>query len=302
MAAAILFITACGSPGYDATNTTANSILIFGAVDQVNTSLSTQSCTAALAQIQPLYDSINTNNQIRLATAASYGCAAKVNIFQMLSDLSKASDLGGSGLWKYLVTEFPSVSSPDDKIPTAAGLGTDAAMSAVRPGTLFVPAVEVNASSKNPGSLIYTDRVGDANSYITFLSMSLMGSLLYRNGVPDATTHVKTVPLPWITAATTVGDGCAFASGLLNFFDGLGSITSSSPSSVRGAYQTITSYLLSGVDTACALGCAVVCAGASSCTTCPATLRSRASCTGLTTDVNSCAAAGLAKFVNSSWI
>jgi hypothetical protein len=297
-----LILSACGSPGYDSTNTIANSILIFGTVEQVNVSLSTQSCNAALAQILPLYDSINTNNDIRLATAASYGCTAKVNIFKILSDMTKSSDLGGSGLWKFLSSEFPSVASPDDKIPTAAGLGIDAAMAAVPPGTLIVPANAINATGKNPGSMLMGDRITNANSYITFLSMSLMGSLLYRDGKPLASTQIKTVPLPWQTAATAVGNGCAFASALLNFFDGLDAITGASPATVQASYRVISSFLTAGVNTACGLGCSLICGGASTCTSCPATLRDRNSCTGLTTDANSCAAAGLAAFVSSSWI
>jgi hypothetical protein len=297
-----LTISACGSPGYDATNTTGNSILLSGSVDQVNVYLSDGDCGAALAKIKPLYDSINTNNEIRLATAASYGCTAKVNVFQILSDLSKASDLGGSGLWKFLSREFASVANPDDKIPTAAGLGTDAAFSAVNPGTLFVPAAEVNASTKNPGTLIFEDRLSDANSYLTFLSMSLMGSLLSRAGAPDALTHVKTVSLPWVTAATAAGDSCAFASGLLNFFDGLDSISRSSPASVKSSYHTISNFLTQAVDAACAVGCTFICANVTPCSSCPLTLRDRTSCTGVSTDVNSCAAAGIAVFVNGSWI
>ncbi|MEO5969584.1 MAG: hypothetical protein ABIQ95_06625 [Bdellovibrionia bacterium] len=298
----LLVLSACGSPGYDSTNTIANSMLIFGTVEQVNVSLSSQACNAALAQILPLYDSVNTNNQIRLATAASYGCAAKVNIFQVLSDMTKASNLGGSGLWKFLAGEFPSVASPDDKMPTAAGLGTDAAMAAVGDGTLIVPTVKINATSHNPGSLILGDRITDANSYITFLSMSLMGSLLYRDGRPNATTLVKTVPLPWQTAPTAVGNGCAFAAALLNFFDGLDAITGASPATIQASYKVISSFLTTGVNTACGLGCSLICGGASTCTSCPTTLRDRNSCTGLTTDANSCAAAGLAAFVSSSWI
>ncbi len=293
---------ACGSPGYDSTNTIANSILISGAVDQVNVSLSSQACNAALAGIQPLFDSVNTNNQIRMAMAASYGCSAKVNIFQIVSDLSRAPDLGGSGLWKFFSTEFSSVASPDDKVPTAAGLGIDAAMAAVYSGSIFVPTLEINSTTHNPGSLLYTDRVGDANSYIAFLSMALIGSVLSRGGLPDPVTHVKTVPLPWQSADLTVGDGCGLASGLLNFFDGIDSISRASPASIRTSYVTISTFLSGAMDVACGLGCSFFCADASLCTVCPPTLRDRNSCTGSFTDPNSCAAAGIAAFVSGSWI
>jgi hypothetical protein len=297
-----LFLIACGSPGYDSTNTVANSILINGYVDEVNADLSNKSCTTALSVIYPLYNSSNTTNDVRMATAASYGCSATVDVFQIISDLTSASNLNGSGLWKFLVKEFPSKSSPDDKIPTTAAYGIDAVMSAIKTGTTIVSADEINSTTHNPGSILLTDRIQDANSYLTFLAMAQMGSLLYRNGVPNTSTYVKTVSLPWLTAATVKGDGCAFTSGLLNLIDGLDSIVSYVPSSSKSSFQSIISYLSSSTDAACAVGCTVICAGSVSCSRCPTTLRNRNSCTGLTTDVNSCAAAGLAYFVNESWI
>lgn len=300
--ALVPILGSCGSPGYDSTQTIANSILISGTVEQVNVSLSKQACYAALTDIEPLFNSVNTNNQIRMAMAASYGCSAKVNIFQIISDLARGTNLGGSGLWKFFATEFSSVASPDDKVPTAAGLGIDAAMAAVYSGAILVPGLEINSTTHNPGSLLYTDRIGDANSYITFLSMALIGSLLSRGGLPDPVTHVKTVPLPWQSANLTEGDGCALASGLLNFFDGIDAISRASPANIRPTYVTISTFLSGAMDVACGLGCSFFCADASLCTACPPTLRDRNSCTGSFTDPNSCAAAGIAAFVSGTWI
>jgi hypothetical protein len=212
----LLFLASCGSPGYDSTHTIANSIEIAGSLDLVNVALSSNDCTTARAAIFPLYSSVNSENDIRLAMAATYGCSAGINVFGVISDLTKAQDLGGSGLWKFLVTEFPSTASPDDKKPDTTGLGTDALMAALKPGVIVVSTSQVNWTSDNPGSIDLNDRVEDANSYLTFMAMAQMGALLSRDGAPDATTHVKTVNLPWTTPATVVGDGCSFVSGLLN--------------------------------------------------------------------------------------
>ncbi len=270
-------------------------------IDAVNIALSGQGCTTALTAILPLYNSVNTDNAIRLSTAASYGCAARVNLLDILGDLvSFQGDLAGSGFWEFLVQEFPSTVSPiDDKIPQAAESATDAIMATLNPATILVPAFTINSTSNNPGSLEVNDRTSDANSFLTFASMSLMGSLLYRNGNPLANNH-KGNALPWTSADLMQGDGCALASGVLNFNDGLNSIAAAAPSSIAIIYQKIQTLFATGLDLACQVGC-TVCGGSVSCTSCPTTLRSRASCTGVNTDVNSCAAAGIINFINDSW-
>lgn len=172
-------------------------------------------------------------------------------------------------------------------------------MAIVNPATILVPADTVNSTSNNPGSLLYTDRTTDANSYLLFMSMSLMGSLQNRYGSPSANYH-KSTSLPWTTAPNTLGDGCAFASALLNYKDAITAVSTESSASIAAVYTKIGTFLSLSVDTACSAGC-TLCGGSVSCTSCPFSLRDRASCTGLVTDVNSCAAAGIAIFVNSSW-
>ncbi|MFZ9596353.1 MAG: hypothetical protein ACO3A2_09780 [Bdellovibrionia bacterium] len=291
-------ILGCSSPSYDTSTTVANSLKISNSIAIVNQSLSSGNCAAALAEISPLYTSVSTNNDIRFATANTYACSAGVNIMQIFSDLISFGDLSGSMFWKFLVQEFPSVASPDDKKPLSAELGMDALFAMTRSGIIIGTSDQVNASGRNPGSILVTDRTNQANSYLTFLSMALMGSLLDRYGAPDA-SHVKTSNLPWTTPAATVGDGCSFVSGLLNFYDSLPYILgASSSTSVQSAYQSIDSFLSLGLDTACSAGCTLC---GLSCTSCPRTLRNRDSCTGQNSDANSCAAAGVTAFVNAGW-
>lgn len=249
--------------------------------------------------ILPFYNSVNTDNDIRLATAQTYGCFANVDIFSILQGLLTAGGLSGSGFWEFLVTQFPSSNSPsDDKRPQAAEYGLDAAMSAVKYGTFFTTAYEINSNTDNVGSILVNDRIDDANAYITFLSMALMGALMNRNGFP-LSNHHKGAALPWTTADLMPGEGCAFASAVLNFKDSIQFISSVSPSNLQSAYSAILS-LLSNLDTACQIACFTNCGGMS-CSGCPTALRNRDSCTGLTTDQNSCAGTGIISSVNSTW-
>jgi hypothetical protein len=224
--------------------------------------LNSLNCTGAYGAIYPLYNSTNSNNNVRLAMAATYGCYATVDLLQIISDLeASGGDLGGSAFWQFLVTEFPSVASPtDDKIPQSAEYGTDAAQAIIVPGVIVNSTDLIHTTSNNPGSLLYTDRENDANTYLTFISIALMGSLLNRYGAPTSNHH-KSVNLPWTTAAATPGDGCAFASGLLNFYDGLTLLESSSTGSAKTAYSSIQSYLMGALATACSQGCTACGAG-----------------------------------------
>ena len=291
-------LSGCSGPGYDFTGTTANSLLVQGAVDSANIALSHMDCGTAYGAVYSLYDSTNTNNDVRSAMAATYGCFATVNVLNIVEDmLNFAGNLGGAGFWSFLAQEFPS--SANDKIPQSAEYGTDALMSVLNPATILVPADVINSTSNNPGSVLYTDRTGASNSLLVFISMSLMGSLENRYGLPSP-NYDKSQPLPWTSATETQGDGCAFASGLLNFMDGINFISTNASQNVAAIYSKIQTFLDTSINAACQIGC-LICGGSVSCTTCPLTLRSRASCTGLSTDVNSCAASGIATFVNSSW-
>jgi hypothetical protein len=292
---------ACTGAGYSTSEgTVANTLEKQAAIAAVNLALSTSDCTTALTRILPLYNSTNTDNDIRNATAAAYGCQANINFFKLLGDFTSfGGDFSGSGFWEFMTYEFPSTSSPDDRRPIAAEYGIDALFSILNPGTILIPSLTVNSSTDNPGSMLVDDRSSDSNAYLTFMSMALMGSLQSRYGLPGS-DHKQTVALPWSVSTNTKGDGCAFVSGLLNFYDGLTYIQQSAPSNIASIYSEIATLLNGGLSAACQAGC-MLCGGSVSCTECPTTLRDRSSCTGLATDVNSCAAAGVINFVNTSW-
>lgn len=272
-------------------------------LEAVNAYLTVQNCDAALTQVLPVYGSPNTDNPFRMATSKSYGCVANISFFKVLGDLvSFSGNLGGSGLWEFMAQEFPSTLTPiEDKVLIAAERSLDAAMSAVKPGLILVPSMTVSPNTFNPISLSVDDRITDANSFLTIVGMALMGSLLNRYGEPLPNFH-KTQALPWTTATTVTADGCAFASGLLNFYDGLQAVIASAPASVASRFGTIQTLLGTVITAGCTTACLFTsgCA-ADKCTGCPLSLRHRDSCRFLVTDVNSCAAAGLTFTVNSSW-
>ena len=295
----LIILLGCSEAGFDSAGN-ANALQKQYVLDAVNIALSTGDCATALAKVYPIYNSSVSDTDIRLATAASYGCSAGISVFTVIDNLiSFPEPLGGPGFWDFLVFQFPSVSSPDDKKPTAALLGLNALFSTINPGTILASPYLVNSGTVNPGSLLTADRTSDANTYLMFMGMSLMGTLMNRYGSPSANHH-KGNPVPWTTPATAKGDGCRFASGLLNFYDGITYIGNNAPSQVQSIYNSITSFLSSSLDQACALGCTLN--GCNSvCSNCPTTLRYGENCTGVNTDANSCAAAGLATFLNSSW-
>jgi hypothetical protein len=283
-------------------STPGDSINKSGVIDSVNRSLSIQDCGSALQQIQPVYQSSQSDNDIRIATASVYGCFAGIQVLPLIQDLIDfPGDIGGSGIWEFLAKEFPSTTTPsDDKKPQAAMNGLDALFAALKPGIVLIPSTLVNSGTSNPGSILATDRIDDSNSYLPFMSMALIGTLQNRYGKSDSSYH-QTVDLPWTTADQTKGDGCAFASALLSLQDGIKFVSASAPSNVATTYGKINTFLSTALDAACNVGCTIICGGSVTCTTCPTNLRDRNSCTGTNTDANSCATAGIIKFVNTSW-
>jgi hypothetical protein len=298
-------------------------------LDRVDAALTTGDCATAVAAIDPLYNSAQSDNEIRLKAASAYGCNANINFFKVTTDLvAKGPDnLLGEKLWRTLTELFPSATGYDYVVE--GGLyAMDALQSALVPGAMILPAYQVNPGGYNVGSVFTTDRVIDANLYMIYVSMASVGGLLSRFGSPNTTTYIKTAALPWTTYSqlTSSSDGCAVASSVLNLLDSMDAARVVISGSLSGSFGAATSLLMSVFDHACSLGClgwtnddqdplilpdgqAVGtgepdwtpsgCAGANiTCTGCPWELRNRASCTGLKDQVT-CAAAGIVNFMNS---
>ena len=271
------------------------------AVETAQRALSRRDCAEAYETIAPIYNSTASNNAVRLAMATTYACMAGVNLFELLSDLAVFGvSLEGSGLWQFLTQEFPSTRIPNDAKPTAALHSIQALWGMLNPGTVVQPTALVQSDSFNPGSLNSMDRLKDANLLLVFSSMALLGTLGNQYGSPNH-YHQRTVDLPWGTPSSIPGDACAFGAALMNFVDGLEAAANLLPAPYGTTFESVQSFVGGATDAACAYGCSISCGGAVSCDACPMNLRDPSRCTGLMTDLNTCAVLGVVNFANRSW-
>lgn len=276
--------------------------------DRATLALSSSDCQTALAYTSALYDSDDSDNDVRMLVSAAYGCYSGVNIFSALGKMMEnASALSGAGFWGLLTGMYPSVKT--DRIVEAAMFGMDAAMAALKTGQVLVPFDLINTTTKNPGSINILDRIDNANVFIFFLSMAVIGGTQNRWGAPNS-AYLKTQNLPWTTAATMDGEGCAYASSILNFVDTIGGFANAVGGPVKDSLLQVQSLFQQGIYLACDLGCQNLpigggwvpsgCTVTTACASCPRGLRDRQRCTGQTDDQVSCAAAGIVNFINVS--
>ncbi len=298
----LFFLSACGIPTAQLGSQLGKDAII----NDANIALSNNDCTTALAKMLPLYNSSSTDNYVRLITASAYGCGANIDFLNVLNAMiQNSSALGGSGFWSFLTQQFPSTVT--DTRAESAYLGFDAVHSMLLSGIIVPSSYQVNTGTYNVGSTRYADRDSDANAYLTFLSIAAIGAMNNRYGSPNPTTYIKTVDLPWTTAATVDSNGCSYASAIVNMLDGL----HATASAVGGAASTSLTTVLNAFDTvinaACDVGCQNIavptwtqsgCTVTTACATCPTALRNRNSCQGIPADQVSCAAAGIVNFIN----
>jgi len=285
-----LFLSACG---------TADSKL--ETYYKVNKLLTEGKCSEAIALIDPIFNSKDSDNTGRLLRASAYGCKAGVDFFGNLTSLtSNTNAISAAQFWGFTAKTWPSYLTTDQKVESAT-IAMDTLHTVLKTSAAVSTANALFTGSNNPGSILATDREDDANLLMVFVSMALIGELNTRYGNPDALFN-QTTNLPWTTAnaaTNTSSIGCAYGAALTNLFDAAEAVKNSISGSAATAFNSILA-LKPGLDAACNAGC-VVCGGGVACNACPTTLKNRQSCTTLTTDVNSCASAGLATSVNASW-
>jgi hypothetical protein len=296
-------VLGCGT-AYDPTTALGKKALL----DQASLALTNKECTTAIALMKPVYNSINTDNKIRMMMASAYGCDAHINLFNQLFSLSSdPGNLVGSGFWQFTAKEFPSTT--EDRVVEGAQLALDAVQSVIEPGAAVLPENTFNLLTFNPGSYSVVDRSADANSYLFFVSMALIGGLESRYGSPFPNGK-KGNDLPWINSDPTIAgpasavtpDGCAYAAGVINFIDSLGGLAKVTTGTLSTTFLSLQSGYKGAIDAACASGCATCAAagGTATCSVCPTVLRNRAACTYTKNDPSSCAAAGIVNAINSA--
>ena len=290
----LIGVVSCGSPARDAGTALGRKDVLYA----VNMALTAKDCASAVTLIDPLFNSSNSNNEIRMLRASAYGCDANINFFKNLGDIGTQGGNGGfsgTGFWGTTTALYPS--STTDRRVEAGVIAQDTLMTALKPGQVLAAQKKIFVGTLNPGSLDPTDRITDANVYLFFTSLATFGGLGTRYGLPDSGNH-KTQALPWTSATAVTSDGCTYISSLLNIFDAVGAISKLYSGSVANALGAI-STIQTATDLACSNGCT---ACGLSCSACPTTLRDHTSCTGVATNIESCAAAGVVTGVNATWL
>ena len=332
LSAAGLLLSACTVPRY-AVGTAEGKDAI---MDAVNLALTQGACTSAVTQIEPLYASPQTDNQVRALRASAHGCFLGINFFGLLNDIA-TRPLTGTSFWTTTAALFYSNDlTLLDKRIAAGAAATDALMAMVLPGA-FVPAsqqVDHDGDGLNVGTIIPADRTLDSSMYLIMTSMATISALQNRYSQTDPTTFKQVQPLGY-TPARTAGwavptnfvteEGCEFAAAILNFVDSNDQIVAANPGgNFAGALGAMNSGLKLLLTDACNAGCHAMAAGTGSVTgidfsattcalgadtcnddtsrPCPLTLRDRSRCTALATDRNTCAAAGIAIMVNDDTV
>lgn len=312
-----LAVCACSAPKMDGTTLEGKAAIL----DTVNSALTNKDCATAITWADTIYNTPSTDNQVRLARASAYGCAAGVDDFFGLIGTLPSQPLGtaagqGSFLWRTLAKLFAVLKGDGsidtgamDKRITAGWASMDALMSTLSPGVLVSTANQFNATTVNPGSLAASDRTGDADLYMFLITLSQIGAIEDRYGAPDTTSFKKgqklgqsaSAPSGWEDPLMMDVYGCTYASSLLNLFDSLGGAISQMNPKLSSA-ATVMLGIRSVVDLACNAGCIACGLGPSACSKCPDSLKDRNSCavTGGVANKEACAASGIISFINDN--
>lgn len=303
MALLVVGLVSCTAPRFGIDTPEGRAAIIA----QTKIALTNSECGKAIDLIEDLYQSQYTDNEIRLLRASAHGCAANINFFSLVNDLTE-NDLNGSEFWISMARIFPSVST--DGRSESAWFATDALHAALDPEKVVTDDYQINSDTVNMGSLLATDRIDDANAYLAFVSMSLIGSLQNRFGDPDTTSYKKRNDLPWISKADMTETGCSYAGAIINLLDALEIISDSTSGTISTSLASIAETLDEGISASCALGCAGFdwngtpgvdgdCTyDLTECATCPTKIRNRTAC--LSDEKSACAAAGIVRMINSN--
>jgi hypothetical protein len=198
---------------------------------EIKQALTKNDCTTALSLSGKLYQSQYSDNEARMLYASAQACNVGIQLYALLDDITNANFGDPDAIIRTFVRLFPSTSS-DSKMQSS-WFAQDALQSILTPGVVVAPANAITAWANNPGSSSSLDRTLDANTYLLFVSMGVIGTTLNHFGynlgeTPSTYSYGQRVDLPWETLAAvqadTTGAACATASSFFNLFDGIGAI------------------------------------------------------------------------------
>lgn len=312
----------CGELAFDKATTLGKQAIL----DATHQALSVRNCRRAIELIEPVYESEYVDNDVRVAYASAHACNANINFFTQVMNIVSSPPVGPQ-LWTYLTENYLSTDSILlEKRIESGRRSFDGLASVLKVGEVVTPIDLINGTTRNPGSLLPADRLTDANVFMVLSNMAMMGSLQNRYGAPNTTTFVQTQPmgattlepLGWERAVNTSGDACAFAASLLSMVDTIDEVAIATAGPGSEALSNIADDFKAVLGQACDSGCTANAVGlnavdysrtgcvgipAGTCTgstsrPCPVELRDRESCTGVISQAASCAAAGIAIFVD----
>lgn len=226
-------------------------------IDRANYYLSNGECDAAISAIADLYASSHVTDEVRIIMASGYACKGGFNLLTFLTNISSSFF---SGMVKSLTSSSGDLTR-----------------------SYFYSAVDVMTSSG--ARLNASQRTTKENTFMVFLQMGVISSILRNYGAPDA-SGAQTANLSYTTASNPAGemsnlDACALSSAIAILTD------SFSGSSLN---DSSTTSAVSSMNAVC------VAAGLASCSVIN---KDRTLCDG--TNANSVVAEAVVGGVNAAW-
>ena len=175
------FLLTCGQGYRDISTENGRQAVIDDAQNYLTAGL----CEEAISVLQPLYSSQYANEEVKLLYASAYGCKGGMNMAAQIGELTNVS---GADIWSPLVKTNYSASNADLHI-----VNLDLAADIIRQ-TNFVPgAYEASSRSK------------DANTFMTFVQLNNITSVISPLGAANKATGKRTQA---VCAACSVADVC----------------------------------------------------------------------------------------------
>lgn len=299
----LVAIIACGQGPWDVSNSTDRAAMKV----QIKQSLTTNDCATAILLSTQIYNSTYVDNESRMLYASAQACNMGLQLFPLLDEISSSNFSTQDAIIRTFVRSFPSSSA--DSRTVSAGLAQDAVQSILNNGVVTAPVDQILFNSFNTGSVVFSDRTLDANSYLIFVSMGELGTVFNRYGYVAGDTAVahsygKGINLTWTTealvTADTTGSACQVSSGFLNLFDGINAVISYLGGSTSTQLQKVLTLLQTAVTTGGVAYCQSVGHTATSCDAALRRLRYRGACAELT--AAAAVTAGIVQGVNAAWL
>lgn len=185
-------------------------------------------CDAALEVLQPLLVYPYVNYDSRILEASAYGCRGGINFPNLIVALKEAA---GSDIWSAVVKSNHSASGSDGKT-----------------GSLKTAVNRLQLTTGSSGSEAAVNRSKDANAYMIFVSVNIIGTVISPLGAASSVTGKRTQALN-CAANCTDADRCNVQVAFANISDSLDYVSTG----------TAIDKVSSAIDETCAAALGGVC-------------------------------------------